>query len=408
MQHDGPVHFIAFSPDGRLLLTSSADHTARMWLVASARPVGRPLRHQGIVRFATFSPDGQQVVTASDDRTAQLWSTPQPVKGKPGEVISWIESITGMDLDERGAATPLDVATWQERRRAASDAIAINVAVSADAVRAADQSAQEQVKHDAKDRPDSKDHENVHEVLRAGLLREIAHVSKQLEANPRNIRLIRLRVDLLACAGRFDEAIAALQDVMARTPNDHLAHYKLLPLLAEAGRKEDYRNACETMATLFAEAEHPEIHERVAKGSLFWAESGVDAKRVVSIAERGLKIAMERRHVLLPCFQTTKGLAEYRLGNYSAALQLAEQALAPDQDAYYIVVPGYQLKAMALARLGRLNESKQALDKARLAHEQAPKPIERALAFWNDWYMADIMFREADALLMAKPLTETR
>ncbi|MBI3463760.1 MAG: protein kinase, partial [Planctomycetes bacterium] len=79
--HDGPVLDAQFSPDGRRVVTASADHAARVWNAVTGEPVTAPIRHDGAVARASFSPDGTRVVTASDDGTARVWdaSTAEPV-----------------------------------------------------------------------------------------------------------------------------------------------------------------------------------------------------------------------------------------------------------------------------------------------------------------------------------------
>jgi WD40 repeat protein len=81
LSHAGSVVKIAFSPDGKSIVTASHDHTARLWDTATGRPLARPLQHADRVNFVAFSPDGKTVLTGSDDRTAQLWdaATGQPV-----------------------------------------------------------------------------------------------------------------------------------------------------------------------------------------------------------------------------------------------------------------------------------------------------------------------------------------
>ena len=71
--HGGTVTAVAFSPDGKTLLTGSGDGTARLWDVATGRPLGLPMEHSGIVRCVAFSPDGKTIVTGSFDQTARLW-----------------------------------------------------------------------------------------------------------------------------------------------------------------------------------------------------------------------------------------------------------------------------------------------------------------------------------------------
>ena len=75
---------VEFSRDGKQIIMASAETTAQVWDVATQSPVGRPLVHKGAVNAAHFSPDGQHVLTASADGKTQIWNaqTGQPI-GKP-------------------------------------------------------------------------------------------------------------------------------------------------------------------------------------------------------------------------------------------------------------------------------------------------------------------------------------
>lgn len=71
--HDKPVVAVAFSPDGRRVLTGSEDGTARTWRTRAGKPQ-RVLRgHAGPVRAVAYSADGKKALTGSDDGTARLW-----------------------------------------------------------------------------------------------------------------------------------------------------------------------------------------------------------------------------------------------------------------------------------------------------------------------------------------------
>ncbi len=71
--HTGAVESVAFSPDGKLVVTGSADKTARIWEAATGKEHVKLSRHSDLVHDAAFSSDGRLVVTASGDGRARLW-----------------------------------------------------------------------------------------------------------------------------------------------------------------------------------------------------------------------------------------------------------------------------------------------------------------------------------------------
>jgi eukaryotic-like serine/threonine-protein kinase len=115
-EHYGDVWSMAFSPDGKTVLTGRADG-ARLWNAADGRPIGQPWKHQTTVTAVAFSPDGKTVLTGSYDHTARLWPVPQPIHGEPQRIELWAQVIAGMELDGFDVFRALDVKTWQERRR---------------------------------------------------------------------------------------------------------------------------------------------------------------------------------------------------------------------------------------------------------------------------------------------------
>jgi WD domain, G-beta repeat len=58
------------SPHGSILI---ADNTVRLWDGETGKPLGELTGHSDPVLSAAFSPDGKRIVTASADSTARLW-----------------------------------------------------------------------------------------------------------------------------------------------------------------------------------------------------------------------------------------------------------------------------------------------------------------------------------------------
>jgi WD40 repeat protein len=74
LENASAVLSIAYSPDGRRIVSGSSDNTVRIWDVESGEAVGEPLRgHTGSLRSVAYSPDNQHVVSGSDDATIRIW-----------------------------------------------------------------------------------------------------------------------------------------------------------------------------------------------------------------------------------------------------------------------------------------------------------------------------------------------
>ena len=116
LRHPAAVGAVSFSPDGKTILTGCEDMKARLWDTATGQPIGRPLEHSVMVFAVAFSPDGKTILTGSHAGTARLWETPAPLPDDLPRLIAWVETLTGLELDEQGAIRVLDGAAWRQRR----------------------------------------------------------------------------------------------------------------------------------------------------------------------------------------------------------------------------------------------------------------------------------------------------
>jgi WD40 repeat protein len=90
------VRTVAFLPDGQQAI--SCDLTIRLWDLTRDLPTGRQVRtfegHKGAVFDVAFSPDGRRIISASDDRTARLWDrfTGREIATLVGH-RDWVQSV---------------------------------------------------------------------------------------------------------------------------------------------------------------------------------------------------------------------------------------------------------------------------------------------------------------------------
>jgi hypothetical protein len=100
-----------------------------------------------------------------------------------------------------------------------------------------------------------------------------------------------------------------------------------------------------------------------------------------------------------------KGLAEYRVGHYAGAVDWLKRVppKATGQFPWYLSAPGSAVRAMARHQLTQTEEARTALGQARsILANKMPKP-EKGERFdfylWHDWLRAQILYREAEALI---------
>jgi WD40 repeat protein len=75
LAHQDAIHAVAFSRDGKKVLTGSVDRTAQVWDAQTGRPIGPAVEHPAAVEAVAFGPDGT-FLTASRDGMVRLWEQP--------------------------------------------------------------------------------------------------------------------------------------------------------------------------------------------------------------------------------------------------------------------------------------------------------------------------------------------
>jgi WD40 repeat protein len=103
--HEAAVNSVAFSPNGKQIVSGSSDRTVRLWDATTGQSIGQPLRgHEDEVISVAFSPDSKQIVSGSNDATVRLWDAAtgqpvgQPLRGHEAAVYSVAFSPDGKQI----------------------------------------------------------------------------------------------------------------------------------------------------------------------------------------------------------------------------------------------------------------------------------------------------------------------
>ncbi|PWQ92833.1 eIF2A-related protein [Leucothrix pacifica] len=72
--HPSGVTTIAFSPDGKIIASGSQDNTIRLWNAQSGETINTLKGHSRPVNTIIYSPDGKIIASGSFDKTIRLWN----------------------------------------------------------------------------------------------------------------------------------------------------------------------------------------------------------------------------------------------------------------------------------------------------------------------------------------------
>ena len=80
LEYESSVWCVAFSPDGRRLVSTHGDGSILIWDVVNRELEANLRQHSGAVRSIAFAPDGRRFATTSDDHSVILWNAASETK----------------------------------------------------------------------------------------------------------------------------------------------------------------------------------------------------------------------------------------------------------------------------------------------------------------------------------------
>ena len=89
---------VAFSSDGKLLASGGADSTIKLWTLPKDKPLTTLGGHTGWITSVAVSPDGKLLASASRDNTVKLWGLPEgklltTLTGHGNSITAWVVSV---------------------------------------------------------------------------------------------------------------------------------------------------------------------------------------------------------------------------------------------------------------------------------------------------------------------------
>ncbi len=233
-----------------------------------------------------------------------------------------------------------------------------------------------------------------------GKLEEAATaLQKAVELNRASVRAHQDLGDVYARLGRWAKAASAYGRCTELAPNGPGWFY-VAAIHLTAGDAEGYRRASREMMRRFGATTAPEVAAWVARACCLAPDSGVDFGRVAKLAERA--VAGDEKHFGYRYAVLARGLAEYRAGRPAEAVKWLDR-FGPVAGGGNREATAFAALAMAQHRVGRAEEAAAALARARaILKEKMPDPA-GGRPFgppdWAEWVHAQILVREAEALV---------
>jgi WD40 repeat protein/serine/threonine protein kinase len=361
------------------------------------------------VNSAQFSPDGKRIVTAADDGTARVWDVAPSQDSHPAWVSQLAEAISGRTLNKQGLLEPAtlnSVDVLNELRQklngnnAGDDWSAWGRWFLADPLKRtispfSEQTIPQYVENRiAEGTPESLDEA---ERLAAGderLLKRIADERLALQ-QPSQAALLRneaaafMSQGKLAEAGaKYNAALAIVRKVNRTDDSETLAAMKTLAdSFCAAGHGEeavsvlekicdadasltlatwqtwfgldaDYETTCRRLLQQAEGTDQAGTAERAAKAACLRPSTNAALlANALALAQRGVELGKDTE--LLPWYQLTLGMAEYRNGQFAAAndsLSTAEQTVGGDNHDIQGIACFF--RAMSMFRQGQTDQAR--------------------------------------------------
>jgi len=222
-------------------------------------------------------------------------------------------------------------------------------------------------------------------------------LSRALTDLPRDPQLNRAAGEFDASQHRWSEATAHFRRLIELSPQDEQDWMRTAALLVAAGELDEYHRVCKEMLDRFQAPGAQEIAERVAKACLFVPPAESDLQAAAKLAQESVA---DPNHWATPYAMITRGLADYRTGNFRGAKDWSQQGLQ-QPPTWFVEAQANLVLAMSEFQLNETGAARDSLAAAKsvLSTHAEDYRIGTLGESWHDWLFARALLREAEALL---------
>ena len=428
--HTSAIYSVAFSPDGRRLATAGADSTVRLWDLPSLREVATLTGHDGPVSSVAFSPDGLTLASSSVDATVRLWQAipsaqvqrrPAEVPGvpKPTDIAPFftldrqdkakaIVAVTGQEYEVH--VTAVDSVDWHLQLTQDIDVeeggmYQVRFRARADVPRIIHLHA----KRNGVPNWDNIGLEETVAVTPRWVPHEVRFQAKDIAAGNKISFNLGQQTGVVWIA---DFTVTKLKDVdradpeiqgrlrRAQLERDTLLSLRLAAQQAWFGQDKELAATLERILANAMDTKDAATAERAAKAcSLVPVASKAELEAALNLARKAVKLDAGGK--IRDWAQLTLGMAEYRSGHNSAALEALDAATKAGPDNLPVTGTAAFYRAMTLFRQGKEDEARQVALAAAATMKPLPKDKKNPLddGASQDDLILWLAYKEAKALV---------
>lgn len=380
-RHGGQSWPPLFSMDGRFLVLSSRPAGVRIWDAATGDPVSPPLGHPGPVESVAFSSDGRFLLTASD-RAARVW----PLTGDDRTTDNWLRlgQLLSCSRTHPQGGRPVPLGSddlrmaWDELRRESPSDFTTPprdvITWHAEAARVCEKTGQ----WDA----------------------ALSHLDRLATLDPERLDLFARKGRARAELGQWNRAAADFEKATALVADRPRFWYRHALVRLHLDDRDGYRRVCADMLTRFGSSKDLVAAQLAAWTGSLALDTEADGARLVAAAERAVTDSPRNHARLLTLGAALYRARRYK--EAVRKLDEAVKVWGKDDtpwDWLFLAMAHHRLGQVELAK-AHFDRAARWLDQ-RLGKGAAGTPA--PALFWSDRLELSLLRREAEAVMTQAP-----